>query len=361
MGRAIKWLAGLVIVVACAAAGIWGADYLTRSEQAAASTEEPSATRVSTESPELRELEDRYSAVGTLLPLRSIELRPLAAGRVVRAPVNSGDRLAEGDLIFELDSRAARAELADARATYEEARQELRRFEELQDRNVSSEARIETARAVFRRAEAALRLANANLEDRRLVAPFEGVLGAFDLDAGEYVEPATVVSTFEDLSAVEAEFALPERYFARARKGQTVRLQARPYPERVFTGEVDFIAPGIDPGSRSFNVRVLVDNEDRALASGMFVSTELVFETYEALTVPDDAVISEGSATYVFTVADGTARRTDVALGASREGRIEIEQGLDPASRVVVTGWDTLSDGSPVEIVEAENRDEALD
>lgn len=361
MVRAIKWLVGLIVVACCAAAGVWGADYLTASEEQAASREGPSATRVSVASPESRELENRFSAVGSILPLRSIELRPLAAGRVVAAPVTSGARVAEGDLIFELDSRAARAELADAQATYEEARQELQRFLELQDRNVSSEATIETARAAFRRAEAAVLLAEANVEDRRLLAPFDGVLGAFDLDPGEYIEPATIVSTLEDLSAVEAEFALPERYFARTRPGQTVRLEARPYPGRVFTGEVDFVAPGIDPATRSFKVRVLVENEDRALAGGMFVDAELVFDSYEALTVPDDAVISEGSATYVYTVEDGTARRTGIQLGASRDGRAEIEDGLGEEAQVVVTGWNTLSDGSPVEIAEEQAREEVLD
>lgn len=359
--RAIKWLVGLIVVACFAAAGVWGADYLTASEQQAASTQEPSAIRVSVARPESRELEDRYSAVGTILPLRSIELRPLAAGRVVTAPVASGARVAEGDLIFELDSRAVRAELDDTRATYEEARQELQRFLELQDRNVSSEATIETARAAFRRAEAAVRLAEANVEDSRLLAPFDGVLGAFDLDPGEYIESSTIVSTLEDLSAVEAEFALPERYFAKTRTGQTVRLEARPYPGRVFAGEVDFVAPGIDPETRSFKVRVLVDNEDRALAGGMFVNADLVFDSYEALTLPDDAVISEGSATYVYTVEDGTARRTGIELGASRDGRAEIGDGLGEDAQVVVTGWNTLSDGSPVEIVEEAGRAEVLD
>ena len=361
MAKAIRWIVGLLVVAAFAGAGVYGTRYLTGTQSEPAAKQERSARRIAVSTPQRRNLEDRYLAVGTVLPLRSIELRPLAAGRVVSAPVSSGDQLSEGDLVFELDSRAARAELANAEASFEEARQELERFEELEDRNISSEARIETVRAAYRRAEAALQLRRANLDDRRLLAPFDGVIGAYDLDPGEYIDPATVVSTLQDLSAVEAEFALPERYFARARKGQTVRLSARPYPDRRFIGEVDFVSPTIAEGSRSFDVRVRVDNDDRALASGMFVDAELVFETYEGLTVPDDAVISEGSATYVFTVEDGRASRTDIALGQSFDGQSEIVDGLNEEAEVVVTGWDNLSDGAPVEIVEEAALDEALD
>ncbi|MDY8109388.1 efflux RND transporter periplasmic adaptor subunit [Fulvimarina sp. 2208YS6-2-32] len=342
-------------MIACfAAAGVWGTDYLTGSEPASDAARSPSATRVTVEAPETRELEDRFSAVGTILPNRSIDLRPLAAGRVVNAPATSGSQVAKGDLIFELDDRVARAELANAQASFDEARLQLQRFQELEERNVSAAAQIQTARAAFLRAEAALQLAKANLADRRLIAPFDGVLGTFDLDPGEYIEPATIVSTLADLSSVEAEFALPERYFAMTREGQTVRLEASPYPDRVFVGEVDFVSPGIEPASRSFDVRVLIENADRALAGGMFVDAQLVFDTYRALTVRDEAVISEGSANYVYTAVGDEARRTDVTLGSSRQGRTEIVEGLDESARVVVTGWDTLSDGSPIEIVPIE-------
>jgi membrane fusion protein (multidrug efflux system) len=108
-------------------------------------------------------------------------------------------------------------------------------------------------------------------------------------------------------------------------------------------------------------VRVRLDNPDRLLASGMFVTGELVFDTYRALTLPDDAIISEGDATYVFTVADGRARRTSVEIGQSEDGRTEIADGLERGARVVVTGWDMLSDGAPVTVAGEGPPVEALD
>ena len=84
----------------------------------------------------------------------------------------------------------------------------------------------------------------------------------------------------------------------------------------------------------------------------MFASTRLVLDTYEAIAIPDDAIISEGLSTYVYTVQDDTANRTSVETGQSLDDLTEITDGLSIDDRVVVAGWDQLSDGAPVDIGE---------
>jgi membrane fusion protein, multidrug efflux system len=360
MATPLRWLLGIVVIVACGLGTAWTTRTFILASQSEPRSEEPSAARVGVTSPETATVEDSFTATGTILALRSIELRPLAAGRVAEVAVSSGEEVTEGDIIFRLDTRAAEAALADARATLKETRAEFRRFEELEDQNVAAEARLEEARGAFRRAEAAVALANADLEDRSLIAPFSGVVGIIDIDPGEYVDPASSVSTLEKISSVVAEFALPERYFDRAALGQTVRLVTPAYPERTFEGEVTVISPIISAASRSFKVRVGVPNEDRALAPGMFVSAELIFNSYEAPTLPDNAIISEGTATFVYVVDDGAARRTAITVGPSAGGRTEITSQIAADARVIVTGWGTLSDGDPVEIAEGEPSEEAL-
>ena len=128
--------------------------------------------------PEIRTIEEGFAAVGTLLAARSIELRPLAPGRIEEVGVASGGEVAAGDLIFRLDNRAARAALDDAPAT----------------------------RGAYRRAEGTVSQAAPNLDDRRLLAPFAGV-GIVDIDTGKYVDASTMFSTLDDLSAVQADSA----------------------------------------------------------------------------------------------------------------------------------------------------------
>ena len=361
--------AGMILTVSLAAlAGSFGTDRLMSALRGGADggSEGPpgaaaeESTRVTAASPRVQTIRETFETAGTILPVRSIEVRPLSEGRVVEVAAASGAAVSEGDPIFSLDARAERAALAEAEATLTETEAAFLRYEELQDENVAADARLEQARAAFRRAEAMVEVARAALADRRVAAPLGGVLGVMDLDVGERVDPATIVTSLDDLSTVLVEFAVPERYFGDVERGQTVTITAAAYPDRTFEGQVAFAALRIGENSRSFTVRASLNNEDRMLVGGMFVDVALVMGTRESLTVPDDAIVSEGSATYVFVLADGVAARTDVSLGIRQDGRSEVVDGLAEDAQVLTTGFDTLSDGDPVSVEEDGAAEEAL-
>lgn len=365
MNTGIRIAVALCVAAGFGAAGVFGTGHvLDRMEAAAASggggegsaagsgpAGGPRATRVGVATPEAREVEDAVEAVGTVMPTRRVEIRPSVPGRVTEVAVASGDQVARGDLILQLDDRAQRARLAGAEATLQEARRTLERITELTESNAAAERRLDAARAAFGRAESEVMAAQAALEDRRIEAPFAGTLGLVDLDRGAYVAPQDVVVTLSDLSVVQVDIALPERYFARVAPGQPVTLTVPALPDRRFEGTVAVRDVGIDEASRSFDVRAEIDNSARALVGGMFARTRLVFETAEALAIPDDAIIAEGEETYVYTVEDGTARRRAVTPGQSLGGATEIA-GLAADARVVVSGWNRLRDGAPVEVAE---------
>ena len=355
MRRLARGLALLAVVGACGAAGIWGTDYLLAQtgDDASGGERGREAARVTVARFERVEVIDSAEAIGTVHPVREIELRPLASGRVAEVAVVSGERLEEGDLIVALDARAARAAVARAEATRDEARSAFARIGELSEENVAAEARLEEARAAAARAEAELEQARAALADRRLTAPFAGTLGIVTADRGEYVDPSTSLAPLDDLSAVEVAFDLPEEYYARVEPGQTVNLATPVYPERAFTGTVSVRGATIDPASRSFEVRARLDNPGRRLAGGMFVEAQIVFDRAQALTVPDDAIVSEGETSFVYTVVEGTARRVEIGVGESVGPRTEVTRGLAEDDRVVLTGWDDLSDGAAVRVAEA--------
>ena len=355
MKTAFRILLALCVVTACGVVGYFGTGYVLErlnAEQDASGDSETRPTRVGVASPEIRTVEDAVSAIGTVVPIRSVNIRPADAGRVTEVGVSSGERVAEGDLILQLDDRSQRARLAGAEASLEEARSNLDRIEQLAESNTAAEQRLEAARATFGRAESEALAARAALEDRRVDAPFAGTLGLVDLDPGAYVSPEDVVTTLSDLSTVQVDIALPERYFDRVSQGQMVELTVPAYPDLSFEGTVTVREAGIDEGSRSFDIRAEIANEDRMLVGGMFAQTRLVFDTSEGLAVPDDAIISEGTTTYVYTVADGQAQRQEVSLGQSLGPLTEITDGLNAEDRVVVSGWNTLRDGAPVTVAE---------
>ncbi len=347
-----------------AVAGLFGGERLVEALAGQSGEEsgggEATAAAVTTRTPEEREILDTFGAVGTILPARSVSLAPMSDGRVTEVAIESGEAVAAGDVLLRLDDRAERAALDDARATLTETRAAFERYETLLEGDTASEARFEQARGTYQRARAAVEVAEANLADRTLKAPFGGILGVVGLDPGAQVDSATVLTTLDDLSIVEVEFSVPERYFAAAEVGQTVTLDGAIHADRTFEGKVTLVAPRVDANSRSFVVRATIPNDDRSLAGGMFMNVALVLGSRTALTLPDDAIISEGSATYVYVVADGTARRTDIVLGQTQEGRTAVTDGLAADAEVVVTGYDRLSDGDAVTVGTSDTAGEAL-
>lgn len=345
---------GLCVALLVGAAGLYGTEYLLTAadDDAGEDSGERQAVRVGTTTPERIMIDDAVTAVGSLRPVRSIELMPYTPGRVSEVPVTSGQEVAAGDLILQLDDSTARAALAEAEATLSEAGKEFRRIEELVERNTQAEARLEEVRANFARAEAAVSSARARVDDHRIVAPFAGTLGFVDIEPGAFLNMSTSVTRLVDLSSIELAAELSERYFEAVRPGLTVSVTVPAYPDRTFEGEILVRSPEIDPVARNFAFRARLDNPDRLLAGGMFADARVVLDRYEGLVIADDAIISEGLTTYVFTVEEGTARRTEVTPGVSVGARTEVREGLGPDLQVVISGWDQLSDGTPVEVAD---------
>ncbi|MEI4234217.1 efflux RND transporter periplasmic adaptor subunit [Roseovarius sp. D22-M7] len=354
MKRAIRISIGLVIVLLCALVGVSGTQALLSVQDTGSGGRADRATRVAVASPEARRIEDAVTATGTIMPIRSVALVPDAPGRVTSVPVTSGQRVNEGDLLIQMDERAARAALADAEATLGEARQEFNRVERLAKNNTAAEAQLEGARANLLRAEAAVMTARADLQDRAITAPFDGTLGLIDIETGAYLDGSTPVTRLSDLSTVKVSATLPEQYFDRVQPGKTVTITTPAYPDRTFEGRVSVRAPEIDRDTRSFEIRADIDNPERRLAGGMFAHTRLLLGSYDGLAIPDRAIISEGLQSYVYTVSDGLATRTEIDAGKSFGDLTEVRGAMTAEARVVVAGWDRLSDGAAVTIAEGD-------
>ncbi|MEM5471607.1 efflux RND transporter periplasmic adaptor subunit [Hoeflea sp. AS60] len=354
MTRVLKFVISFIVVLAFAAGGVFGTQLLLSSEEAGSgdvgSGRQP--TRVGVTSPQAQTIEDAVSAVGTLRPVRSVELVSNAPGRVTSVPVASGQQVEEGALLIQLDDRATRAALVEAEATLSEARQNFERIEQLADSNVAADASLEQARATLSRAEAAIMTARADLDDRAITAPFAGTLGVIDTEPGSFIQSGVPVTKLSDLSAVEVSLSVPERYYDRVQQGQALFITTPAYPGESFEGRVTLRAPEINLGSRSLEIRAEIDNPDRRLVGGMFANSRLVLDTYQGIGIPDDAIISEGLTTYVYRVEDGNAERTEIEIGTSLGALTEVREGLSADDRVVIAGWDQLSDGAPVVIDE---------
>lgn len=302
----------------------------------------------------LERVERTISAVGTGRALQSVELATLSEGRVVEIGFEGGDLVEEGQVLLRLDDAAERAELDEALAEYDRAKSAFARAEELLGRNQIARTAHESARADYDSAKAVVDRARKELEDRTLHAPFAGVMGYRLLDLGAVARSNTPIGTLDDLTALDVDFSLPERFYGEVEPGAPVRATSEAFPGEVFEGVVASVARRLDPVSRAFTARARLPNPDMRLPAGAFMRVTLVLEAREGVTAPEEAVVAEGGGRYVYVVADDKAQRRAVTIGARRDGWAEIVEGLSADELVITRGVQKVADGRPVRILEIE-------
>lgn len=295
---------------------------------------------------------EELQAVGSLRSNESVMLRPEVSGRIATIGFRDGQPVKRGQLLVALDSSLNQAEVAQARAELDLALSNLKRTEDLARRNFVSGSAQEQAASNVEVLAAKLKLAEARLAKTQIVAPFDGVVGIRSVSLGDYVREGTDLVNVEDIHVLKVDFRLPERHFTQLKVGQTVEVVADALPGARYAGAIEAINPRIDAGGRSLEVRARLANTDGRLRPGMFARVRVILaERADALLVPEEAIVPLGDDFFVYTVADGTARRVRVQLGVRRESQVELLGGVKAGDQVVTAGMRIQRDGQPVRVV----------
>jgi membrane fusion protein (multidrug efflux system) len=155
-----------------------------------------------------------------------------------------------------------------------------------------------------------------------------------------------------DLASLEAEVALPERFFDSVSRGSTVRIDVGSAAMHV-EGEIVAVNPKIDPQTRTFLIKVRVHNEGERLKAGLFCSGLLELPPVQgAAAVPSAAVLNDEGRSYVWVAHAGQVKRRLVQVGVRAGGFVEVTGGLELGEQVVVEGLGGLMDGTPILVTE---------
>ncbi|HCB13236.1 MAG TPA: efflux transporter periplasmic adaptor subunit [Gammaproteobacteria bacterium] len=300
---------------------------------------------------QLGQVKESVPAVGTARAAHAVKIVSTTAGLVTRVAFHAGQRVAPGMLLIELDNESEQAAVHEAESELTNLRLQMKRAESLLERKLLSAAELDELRARFGMAEARLAAARSRLQKRMIRAPFAGVVGLRNINAGSYIDSDTVLTTLDDLDTIELEFRVPERYFGAVHLGQTVSATSAAFPDHSFTGAVHEVDTRIDPTARAFRVRAKLPNPDALLPDGLFMAVRLTIAKRDnAVLAPEEAVISEDGQSYVYVVMDGIALKTAITTGQRLDAAIEILAGLPPDAKVVTRGHQSLRDRSPVKI-----------
>lgn len=311
---------------------------------------------------------DEYS--GRFEAVASVEVRARVSGFIDKIDFRDGQIVKVGDPLFTIDKRpyeiaveSAEAEVARNKAQVDLAELQVGRGASLIASRTITEAEqdsrkstLAVARAQLKSAEAALRNAQLNLEWTNVTAPIAGRISDRKVDAGNLIaggqSGATLLATIVTLDPIRFVFDISEadhlRYsrlilsgaLASSRDGANpVRIRLSDETDWKRTGKVDFVDNAMTARSGTIRVRALVDNKDQLLTPGIFGRLQLFGGEYDALLVPDSAIISDQARKIVFTVGDdGVVQAKPVTLGTIVDGLRVIRSGLAPTDKVVLDG-----------------------
>ncbi|WP_141454040.1 efflux RND transporter periplasmic adaptor subunit [Pseudoxanthomonas sp. z9] len=311
---------------------------------------------------------DEFS--GRIEAIENVELRPRVSGYIDRVNYTEGQEVKKGEVLFTIDARSYRAELARAQAELARARTqaELGRSEAERARKLSELQAISTeeyeqrrsaaaqAQANVAAAQAAVDTARLNLEWTQVRAPIDGRAGRALVTAGNLVtagDSASVLTTLVSLDKVHVHFDADERAFLRyaemARKGERPSERDGKVPVQValaddqgfpYSGTVDFLDNQVDRSTGTIRARAVLDNKDRLFTPGLYARVRLLGSgEFKAALVDDKAVLTDQDRRYVYVVdKEGKAQRRDVKLGRMVQGLRIVEQGLVAGDRVIISG-----------------------
>ena len=293
---------------------------------------------------------DRFRAVGTVEAEETVKIVNEIAGVVRELPFAEGQPVNQGDLIAKLDDAELAAESARADALRDQSRTNHERVKQIFEQQAASQQELDDAASALKVAEANAVVARTRLEKTRIRSPLNGVAGRRLVSPGAYLAIGTQITEVASIGMVKVGFSAPERYAAQIRRRAAVTVTSTAYPGQEFEGTIGVVDPILDAATHTVQMVAHIRNRGGQLRPGMSADvTAALGERAQALTVPDEAVFSEGDQSYVYVVKpDSTVTRTAVVLGSRDSSHAEVRQGLKAGDRVVKAGYQKLFEGARV-------------
>jgi RND family efflux transporter MFP subunit len=263
------------------------------------------------------------------------------------------------------DVRRASAELVQARAAFDRAKELLKReliaqqaFDdaqaELQTKQAGYEVALQNARnlsASIRASEAQTKLSERQLRDTEIRAPFDGYIERRLINLGELVKAQMPVMAIVRLDPLKVTAEIPEKMAPWIDNGRPVDLQIDAYPNRPFKGKVTRISPAVNTGTRAFPFEAIVPNADAALKPGTFARVHVESaKVDEVLTLPFAALQYRYGVNRVFVVNGNRLEMRELQVGERLGERIEVTNGVKAGETVVVSDVETLNGGELVAV-----------
>ncbi len=312
-------------------------------------------------------IDDATEYVATLKSLHSTTIQPQVDGQITQIFVKSGDRVARGAPLLQIDPRrqqaavsSQEAERAAREASVAYARQQAQRARDLLAAGAISRQEEEQAETALRTAEADLQALSAQVQQQQVqlryftvAAPTAGIVGDVPVRVGMQVTTQTLLTTIDQNETLEAYISVPVERAPQLRVGLPVQILAAEGGDTLAATKVSFVSPHVDDQTQSVLVKATVPNAAGTLRASQYARARIVWRSASGILIPVTAVLRVSGQFFAFVAEDAggklVAKQRPIKVGPIVGDSYPVTDGLKPGDRVVVSGAQKLADGAPIQ------------
>jgi len=338
-----KWLIASLLVSVVA---LWGVHKFRNRDLA----QLPDAIWVQASVVKESSLPQKAHAIGTLVA-RSVEITPEIAGHVDKILFQDGAFVKQGTVLIQLDDSIYKAKAESAKAKLDYFQNQFKRMTLLGKQGAIAQQMIDQSDADLKERKAEAKEADVMLNNMRLTAPFDGMVGKAKVSPGDYVTIGQSLVTITDTKHLRIEYNVSDKYLPLVKMGQDVKITTSAYPDKKFIGKVAYISPTINTENRSVSLYADIPNEDNILKPGMFVDAVQMLGTQErVLMIPSRSLVPILDGQQVYKIVDGKAQAVSITIGQRTRNDVEVLNGLTIGDQIITDGQLKVKNGMPVKI-----------
>ena len=271
-------------------------------------------------------------------------------GRVEWIGPREGQEVKKGQLLARIDVSALKTIISRAEASAELTKDLYDRRKTLFDRGIVHKEALERARTDKALAESDLVKAKVEYDRGFPHSPITGMVNYLHVDEGEFVNRGEAMVELVNVDKIKIHVNVPELDVRYLKKGQAVMVTIDAFPDLRLKGKVDFVSYKADHATKTFRVRVLIDNASHDIRPGMIARVFFLRRMIpDALSAPLFAIMDKGGERLLFVEKDGVAHARTVTIGVIAGDRVQITHGLKPGDRLIVTGQRDIEEGMKVQ------------
>lgn len=294
---------------------------------------------------------------GLLEADETVNINAESGGRLMKLNIDEGDYVKKGDLVALIDLEQLTKQKAEVEISYELAKDVYERQKRLWDQNIGSEMQYLQARNDMKRLEKSLETLEYQQSKGDIYAPISGVVDEVNIREGELVSPGAPIAVILDIRQLIATADVPENYLGSVNFGDEVTVRF-PSLDAETKGRISLIGSKIDKANRTFKIEVRVGRFTKNLKPNMLTEIKLNTSTVkDMITIPINLIQQEINGKEYLMIVDQSsgepkAKKAYITKGQTNDLRAIITKGLIPGDEVIKIGGRTVSDGTPVEIIQ---------